>query len=232
MTPKVILFDVFGTVVDWRGSLIRELNAFGALRGVQADWPALVDAWRGAYAPELAKVLKGEAPWRKLEAIQRASLEGLVEAQAIEGLTGADLDEINSYWRRCRPWRDSVAGLRRLRRRFVIAPLSNGDMALLVEMARRGGLPWDAVISTELFHSFKPHPSNYLGACDLLGVAPAEAMMAAAHPADLKAARAQGLATAFVWRPREYGRKPRPRPQGDWDLSVDSLTELASRLEA
>ncbi|HET9160420.1 MAG TPA: HAD family hydrolase, partial [Caulobacteraceae bacterium] len=157
--PKALLFDVFGTVVDWRGSLIGELEAFGKARGHVADWAGLVDAWRAAYGPSMKRVLNGETAWVRLEILQRHSLEEICLSQGIAGLSPAELDEINLSWRRCRPWSDSVEGLNRLRQRFVVAALSNGDLALLVEMARRGGLVWDMVFSTELFRSFKPHPS-------------------------------------------------------------------------
>lgn len=227
---KALLFDVFGTVVDWRGSLIRELAAFGKSRGVKADWPALADAWRAAYAPSMQRVLKGEAAWTKLEVMQRHSLEEIVLSHGVGGLSPHDLDEINLFWRRCRPWPDSVPGLRRLKRAHVVAPLSNGDLALLVDMAKRGKLPWDMIFSTELFGSFKPHPSTYLGACEFLGLAPAEVMMCAAHNLDLTAAHALGLRTAFIARPREYGRAREARPTGNWDFSVGSLTELAAAL--
>jgi 2-haloacid dehalogenase len=230
--PKALLFDVFGTVVDWRSSLIRELQAFAAGRGLKADWAALVDDWRAAYPRSLGRVLKGETAWTRLEALQRHSLEEICLNRGLAGLSATDLDEINLFWRRCRPWPDAVQGLKRLRRAFVVAALSNADVALLVEMARRGGLSWDMVCSTELFRSFKPHPSTYLGACELLGVAPGEAMMCAAHPADLAAAKALGLRTALIRRPREFGPGRPPELSDDWDLAVDSLVELAERLRA
>jgi 2-haloacid dehalogenase len=227
---KALLFDVFGTVVDWRGSLIRELAAFGRGHGVRADWPALADAWRAAYAPAMQRVLKGETAWTRLEAMQRRSLEEIVLSQGIVGFSPHHLDEINLLWRRCRPWPDSVPGLRRLKRTHTVAALSNGDLALLIEMARRGKLPWDMIFSTELFHSFKPHPSTYLGACELLGVAPGEVMMCAAHNRDLAAAQALGLRTAFIARPREYGPPRDAKPTGEWDLNVAGLSGLADAL--
>ncbi|CAN5267734.1 haloacid dehalogenase type II [soil metagenome] len=230
MELRALLFDVFGTVVDWRGSLLRDLGEFGRRRGIKADWAALADAWRAAYAPAMAKVITGEVVWTNLETLQRASLEALTHTQGIAGLTPADLDEINLLWRRGRPWPDSVNGLRRLKTGFIVAPLSNGNLALLIEMARRGKLPWDAVFSTEIFKSYKPHPSTYLGACDLLGLPPDEVMLCAAHNRDLEAAKALGLRTAFISRPLEYGKVRAARPTEDWDFSVGSLNELAERL--
>jgi 2-haloacid dehalogenase len=228
--PRALLFDVFGTVVDWRGTLIDELTAFGRERGVEADWAGLVDDWRAAYAPSMQRVLKGQAAWVKLELLQRHSLEEIVLGRGITGFAPHDLDAINLFWRRCRPWPDSVEGLVRLKQRFTTCALSNGDLALLVEMARRGGLAWDMVFSTELFKSFKPHPSTYLGACELLGLAPGEVMMCAAHNADLAAAKALGLKTAFIARPAEYGTPREPKATGAWDVVTDSLTGLAEAL--
>ena len=228
--PVAIVFDTFGSVVDWRGSLIDQLAAFGARRGIDHDWAGLADDWRTAYPASMQRVLKGETAWTKLEALQRHSIEEIALARGLADLTPADLDEINLFWRRCRAWPDSVAGLERLRHGFVVAPLSNGDVALLVEMAKTAGLAWDMVFSTELFHSFKPHPSTYLGACELLGLAPAQVMMCAAHNSDLAAAHALGLKTAFISRPTEYGPAREAVATGHWEYSVDSLTQLADRL--
>lgn len=231
MTVRALLFDVFGTVVDWRGTLIEDLTAFGRERGVEADWSGLVDEWRAAYVPSMQRVLKGEAAWVRLEEMQRHSLEEIVVGRGVGGLEPHDLDAINLFWRRGRPWPDSVEGLTALKASAPVCALSNGDLALLMEMARRGGLPWDMVFSTELFKSFKPHPSTYLGACELLGLPPGEVMMCAAHNGDLAAAKALGLRTAFIARPQEYGTARDARPTGEWDISVGSLTELAERLE-
>jgi 2-haloacid dehalogenase len=230
MTVRALLFDVFGTVVDWRGSVIDQLTAFGQRRGIEHDWAGLTDAWRAAYPASMQRVLKGQAAWVKLEELQRHSLEEIALARGLADLTPSDLDEINRFWRRCRPWPDAVAGLERLKRGYIVGALSNGDLALLIEMAKAGGLPWDMIFSTELFRSFKPHPSTYLGACELLGLAPAEVMMCAAHNGDLAAAHALGLKTAFIARPTEYGAVREPAPNGAWDLAVASLTELAERL--
>ena len=232
--PKAILFDVFGTVVDWRGGLIGQLTAFGAARGVAGDWAALADAWRGAYVPSMDRVRRGEAPWTNLETMQRATLEQLVVQQGIAGLREADLDQINRFWRRLPAWPDSSAGLARLKRRFTIATLSNGDVALLVEMAKAAALPWDMVFSAELFRRYKPDRETYLGGCGLLGLEPGEVMMCAAHRGDLIAARALGLRTAFVLRPLEHGpgRGRSAGPAEDWDYICDGLEDLAEQLGA
>jgi 2-haloacid dehalogenase len=229
---KAILFDTFGSVVDWRGSLIAELSAWGAARGIAADWAALVDAWRGAYAPAMQRVRRGEIPWTNLDALQRGSIETLVVAQGIAGLSGADLDHLTTAWHRLDPWPDSVAGLARLRARYIIGPLSNGNVALLVNMAKRAGLPWDMVFATELFRHYKPDPETYLGACALLGLEPPQVMMAAAHNYDLHAARALGLRTCFFARPTEYGphQKIDFAADSDWDIVATDIEDVAAQL--
>jgi 2-haloacid dehalogenase len=229
---KAILFDTFGSVVDWRGSLIADLTAWSATRGISADWPALVDEWRAAYAPSMDRVRRGELPWTILDHLHRASLDHLVARFAIPGLSEADLDHINRGWHRLTPWPDAIPGLTRLRRRYVIGPLSNGNVALLVNMAKAAGIPWDMVCSTELFGHYKPDPETYLGAARILGLAPAEVMMAAAHNNDLHAARACGLRTAFFPRPTEYGpRQARDfAADSDWDIVAADIEDMATQL--
>lgn len=229
---RAILFDVFGTVVDWRASLIDDLTTWSAGRGLAADWVGLVDRWRAAYQPSLERVRSGAVPWANLDTLHRATLERLVAEFGITGLSEADLDHINRGWHRLHPWADALPGLKRLSRRFVIGPLSNGNVALLVNMAKSAGLPWDMVCSTELFRRYKPDPATYLGAAALLGLRPDQVMMAAAHNADLRAARAQGLATAFFARPTEYGpHQVRDfGPDEAWDVIATDITDLATRL--
>jgi 2-haloacid dehalogenase len=234
---KAILFDTFGTVVDWRGSLIDELTAFGAARGLHAagqpvDWAGLVDAWRGAYAPSMERVRRGELPWTMLDDLHRATLDRLVAERAIGPLTAAELDHLNRAWHRLRPWPDSVAGLTRLKARYIIGPLSNGNVALLVNMAKQAGLPWDMVCAAELFRHYKPDPETYLGAAALLGLAPAEVMLAAAHNADLHAARSCGLKTAFFPRPTEYGphQSRDLAADGDWTVVAADIEDLAGKM--
>jgi len=232
---KAILFDVFGTVVDWRGSLIRDFSAWGTAHGLTVDWPALVDAWRAAYAPSMARVRNGALPWTNLDALQR---ESLADIGPRFGLPAALPDDWQNHlihgWRRLDPWTDSVAGLTRLKTRFVIAPLSNGNVALLVDMAKRARLPWDMVFATELFRHYKPDPETYLGAVSLLGLAPHQVVMAAAHNYDLHAARALGLRTAFFARPTEYGPSQTSdlRPDADWDFVARDIEDLATLLGA
>ncbi|MBR1220327.1 haloacid dehalogenase type II [Bradyrhizobium sp. U87765 SZCCT0131] len=230
---KALLFDVFGTVVDWRGSLITELTAWAQARGVRGDWTALVDAWRAAYVPSMNEVRKHpERGFVNLDALHRASLERLVAEQGIAGMTAADLDHVTRGWHRLNPWPDSVSGLTRLKTRFVISPLSNGNVALLVNMAKHAGLPWDLVLCAEVFRHYKPDPETYLGAAGLLGLQPEEVMLCAAHNNDLAAAQACGLATCFVPRPTEYGplQKRDFKAEGDWTLVVSDFDDLADRL--
>jgi 2-haloacid dehalogenase len=232
--PIAIVFDTFGSVVDWRGSLIADLSAYGAKRGIAADWTALVDAWRAAYHPSMERVRKREVPWTKLDDLHRGSLDGLVAKFGITGLTEDDLRHINLGWHRLDPWPDSVAGLTRLKRRFIIGPLSNGNVALLTKMAKHASLPWDAVFGSDLFGHYKPDPETYLGVARLLDLAPGEVMMAAAHNNDLAAARRSGLMTAFWPRPTEYGphQKRDFAAEQDWDVVAKDIEDLAVQLGA
>lgn len=229
---RAILFDTFGSVVDWRGSLIADLGGWAAQRGIAGDWVGLVDAWRAAYAPSMDRVRRGELPWTILDDLHRATLERLVVQFGIGGLSEADLDHINRGWHRLKPWPDAVPGLTRLRRRYIIGPLSNGNVALLVNMAKAAGIPWDMVCATELFGHYKPDPETYLGAAKLLGLAPRQVMMAAAHNGDLGAARACGLRTAFWPRVTEYGplQKRDFAADSDWDVVAADIEDLATQL--
>jgi len=229
--PRAILFDVFGTVVDWRGSLIADLTDWGGRRGVAADWAGVVDAWRGAYAPSLDEVRHGRQPWTVLDDLHRASLERLLPRFGITGLDEADLAHLTDLWRTLRPWPDSVAGLTRLRENRIVAALSNGNVALLVAMARHNGLPWDMVFGADIYRHYKPDPETYLGACALLRLTPAEVMLAAAHPSDLAAAQACGLRTALILRPLEFGPgHPPAEPGGRWDYVAGDIVDLAAQV--
>ena len=232
--PTAIVFDTFGTVVDWRGSLIAELTAFGQARGLAADWTGLVDAWRAAYHPSMQRVRSGELPWTRLDDLHRASLDRLVAEFKVAGLSEADLRHINRGWHRLNPWPDAVPGLTRLKRRFIIGPLSNGNVALLTNMARHAGLPWDMVFGADLFGHYKPDPETYLGVARLLDLEPGQVMMAAAHNGDLAAARACGLMTAFFPRPGEYGPHQVRDFKADaaWDVVAADIEDLARQLGA
>jgi 2-haloacid dehalogenase len=229
---KVLAFDVFGTVVDWRGSIIREATAFGAARGIDADWVRFADAWRAGYRPAMQRVRSGELPWLSIDALHRMILDGLVAEFGLNGLPEHDLDHLNRVWHRLAPWPDAVPGLARLRRRYVVTTLSNGNFSLLTDMAKHAGLPWDCIVSAELFRHYKPDPETYLGTADLLGVTTAELMLVACHPDDLRAARATGCRTAYVARRLEHGPgspPPHVKP-GEFDLVAGDFVELADRL--
>jgi 2-haloacid dehalogenase len=232
--PSAIVFDTFGSVVDWRSSLIADLTAYGKQRAIKADWPALVDAWRQAYAPSMNRVRTLELPWTKLDDLHRASLDRLVAEHGIEGLTEDDLRHINLGWHRLLPWPDSVPGLTRLKRRFIVGPLSNGNVSLLTNMAKFAGLPWDMVFGSDLFGHFKPDPETYLGVAALLDLPPGQVMMAAAHNGDLAAAKKLGLMTAFFARPTEYGplQSRDYKAEGDWDYVARDIEDLATQLGA
>lgn len=229
---KALTFDVFGTVVDWRGSIAADLGAFGRKKGLNVDWAEFTDEWRAAYRPTLNKVIAGELPWAKLDDLHRGVLDRLLRQFGIEGLSEAEKDHVNKVWHRLDPWPDSVPGLTRLKKKYLIATLSNGNVALLANMARHAGLPWDCILSGELFKGYKRDPRVYLGACDLLGLRPREVMMVAAHGDDLDAARRQGMRTAYVPRPTEYapGREPKIAPEGGYDVEAKDFLDLAAKL--
>ena len=230
---KALVFDVFGTVVDWRTSLIADFTQWGNKRGIRADWAGLVDAWRAAYMPSMDEVRKHpERGYLALDALHRQSLEKLVAQFAIAGLSDDDLAYMTLGWHRLKPWADSVSGLTRLKTKFVIGTLSNGNVALLTNMAKHAGLPWDLVLSAELFAHYKPDREVYLGAARLLGLQPEQVMMVAAHNNDLKAAQDLGLKTGFVPRPTEYGPLQHRdfKADGDWDIVAADFNDLATRL--
>lgn len=231
---KALSFDVFGTVVDWRGSIIGELAAFGKMRGIDADWPRFTDAWRGGYKPAMARVRKGELPWMNIDQLHRLILDSLLTEFGIVGLSEADKDHLNRVWHRLLPWSDSVEGLTRLKQKFIITTLSNGNVALLTDMAKRAGLPWDCIFSAELFHHYKPDPEAYRGAAQLLGIRPEQLMMVAAHKDDLHAARAVGCRTAFVRRALEFGPDRQPDLAADpaFDIVAGDFLDLARQLGA
>jgi 2-haloacid dehalogenase len=230
---KALLFDVFGTVVDWRTSLIDDFTRWGETRGIRADWTALVDGWRAVYAASMDEVRKHpDRGYVILDVLHRRSLEKLVLELGISGLNDADLHYLTMGWHRLHPWPDSLPGLLRLKKKYIISPLSNGNVALLTNMAKFAGLPWDLIMSAELFEHYKPDPETYLGAARLLCLAAGEVMMVAAHNHDLKAAQRLGLRTAFVARPTEYGslQKYDFEAKGDWDIVANDFGGIADRL--
>jgi 2-haloacid dehalogenase len=231
---RALVFDVFGTVVDWRGSIIREGQLLTARTAVQVDWPAFADAWRAGYAPAMDRTRAAGAAWLSIDALHRQILDELLPRFGLSALNDAERAELNRAWHRLSPWADAVGGLNRLRTRYVVGTLSNGNISLLVNMAKNAGLPWDCVLSAELARKYKPDPEAYLMAARLLDVAPSELMLVAAHPSDLRAARDCGLRTAYVHRPLEFGAaapKEAP-PAGEFDVSASDFLDLAARLGA
>jgi 2-haloacid dehalogenase len=233
--PKALVFDTFGTVVDWRGSIIAEGNARGKSKRVDIDWGGFADRWRAGYAPAMEKVRNGELPWTKLDDLHRIILDQiLMEFRMMPAMSEEEKDHWNRVWHRLKPWPDSVAGLTRLKKKYTIAPLSNGNVALLTDMAKNAGLPWDLILSAELAKHYKPDREAYLTAVDLLGLKPDQVMMVAAHINDLDAARSLSLKTGFVYRPNEYGpaRQADKANPGQFDVVAKDLLDLASQLSA
>jgi len=229
---RALVFDVFGTVVDWRGSIIREVKALARARKLDLDPAAFADAWREGYQPAMARVRSGELGWTKIDALHRMILDDLLVKFGVRGLKEAEIDHLNRVWHRLAPWPDARAGLKALKKSRTIGTLSNGNVSLLADMAKFGGLPWDVIFSGENFRHYKPDPEAYLGACELLSLEPGEVMMVAAHKSDLFAAKACGLATAFVRRPLEHGPGARKdlKPERAFDINADDFRDLARRL--
>jgi 2-haloacid dehalogenase len=233
--PKALLFDVFGTVVDWRGSIIAEGRSWSRVWGAEIDWAQFADRWRAGYGPAMEKVRKGELPWTKLDDLHRIILEDLLgEFRMMPALSEEQKDQLNRVWHRLKPWPDSVRGLSRLKKKFTIAPLSNGNVSLLANMAKNAGLPWDLILSAELARHYKPDREAYLTAVELLGLQPPEVMMVAAHINDLNAARSFGLRTGFIHRPAEYGpdRQANQASPGQFDVVARDMQDLAAQFGA
>ena len=234
--PVALTFDVFGTVVDWRTSVAREGRVFGKRHGIETDWVRFADEWRGLYQPSMSRVRDGERPWATLDELHRESLCELLDRLGVAlgegGLDDDAIDDFNRAWHRLDPWPDVVEGLTRLKRRYVLATLSNGNVALIVNMAKRAGLAWDAVLGADVARCYKPQPNAYLKTAELLGLAPGECMMVAAHNDDLRAARALGFRTAFVRRALEYGpnQTDNLRAEDDFDVVAESFIDLAGAL--
>lgn len=229
---KMLVFDVFGTVVDWRASVIAEGERLGKAKNIAIDWSAFADAWRSIYRPYMDKVQNNELPWTKLDDLHRMMLGETLKKFAIDNLSDEEKEHLNRVWHRLTPWPDSVPGLQRIKSRFVIAPLSNGNISLLTNMAKRASLPWDCILSAENVHAYKPDPSVYLLAPQLFDLKPEQVMMVAAHEHDLQSARKHGLRTAFVHRPLEHGPgKGAALPPADrYDIVAKDFVDLADRL--
>jgi len=232
-TVKAILFDTFGTVVDWRGSVAREAEKLARAKGLgSVDGDAFARAWRAGYQPGMEAVRSGQRPWTSIDVIHRERLDAIVSEFGFGGLTDDERNDLNMAWHRLDPWSDALPGLRRLHRSYILGPLSNGSTQLLINIAKRVGLPWDVIGSSDAFRSFKPQDEMYLGAVSMLGMEPDQVMMAAAHNDDLKHAQSHGMRTAFICRPYEYGvdQVRDLEATEDWDFVVDGIDELADRL--
>jgi 2-haloacid dehalogenase len=232
---RALLFDVFGTVVDWRSGVAREVEALASARGVSVDGGEFADRWRARYQPAMEEVRAGRRPFVPLDVLHRENLGGVMSDLEVSGFTDADLDELNLAWHRLDPWADSVAGLTRMKSRFTLATQSNGNIALMVNMAKRAGLPWDVILGAEVTGHYKPSPLAYSEACRLLGLPPEQCMLVAAHNADLVAAQDScGMRTAFVSRPDEYGaHRPRPsaaQASAEYDYVASDFLDLALQL--
>jgi 2-haloacid dehalogenase len=231
--PKALVFDVFGTCVDWRSSIAREGEAVGHRLDVTGvDWLAFADAWRAQYQPQMETVRSGQRPWTTLDVLHREALDTVLPTFELYELSAADRDDLTRAWHRLDPWPDVVEGLSRLKSRYIIAPNSNGNIALLVNMAKRAGLSWDAILGAEIARAYKPRPEVYLRCAEALGLEPAAVMMVAAHNSDLVTAAECGLQTAFVPRPAEHGPNQMSdlAPERAFDLIATDFIDLANQL--
>jgi 2-haloacid dehalogenase len=228
---KALVFDVFGTVVDWRTSVARDVDAFARQKGLQINGAEFADAWRAAYRPSMDRVRRGELPWTKLDDLHRMALEALLRNLGVS-LTDFELDGLNRAWHRLQPWPDAVPGLTRLRKKFIVAALSNGNVGLMTNLSRYAGLPWDCILGAELVRRYKPDLEVYQSAVDFLDLERSEVMMVAAHLSDLRAAKEVGLTTAFVTRPLEYGpnEKPDLEPDASVDVTATDFNDLDAQL--
>jgi 2-haloacid dehalogenase len=241
---KAVLFDVFGTVVDWRTGIADAVREFAAEHGLAIDAAGFADSWRGHYVPSMRRVRAGERPFVSLDLLHRENLDAVLAESGIDpgGFAPERLDRLARAWHFLPPWPDSVAGIAALKQHYVVGPLSNGNTALLLDMAKAAGLPWDLILGSDVTRAYKPDVPAYRGPAAFLGIEPAEIMLAAAHNADLAGARAAGLATAFISRPAEHGAgkggpaapneavSPDAMPTGDWDVVATSITGLAAQL--
>ena len=220
---RALVFDTFGTVVDWRTSVTQEVEDLAKRKKLAVDGAKFADAWRAGYGPSMNRVRAGDLPWTKLDGLHRMILDKILVDFGIGGLSEAETDALNHAWHRLRPWPDAVSGLTRLKKKFIIAPLSNGNISLMTDLAKHSGLPWDCILGAELARHYKPDPEVYQSAADILDLKVSDVMMVAAHLGDLRAAKGVGLRTAFVARPLEFG------PDGKPDLKADSSVDISAK---
>ena len=233
-TVRAVLFDTFGTVVDWRSGIAAAVRAFADRRGLDLDAEGLADAWRARYQPAMERVRSGQRPYVSLDVLHRENLDDALRAHEFDltAVESAELDALARAWRFLPPWPDSIEGIAQIKREYIVGPLSNGHTALLLDMAKTAGLPWDVILGSDISQAYKPDPDAYRRPAALLGLEPGQVMLAAAHHSDLAGAQRAGLATAFIARPLEYGPGQTPDVTADpgWDLAASSVTELASQL--
>jgi 2-haloacid dehalogenase len=233
---KALVFDVFGTIVDWRASIVAEGSAWGKTKGLRINWADFADRWRAGYQPAMNKVRTGEIPWTRLDDLHREILDEMLQELGIGTFTEAEKKHWSHVWRRLKPWPDSVEGLTKLKKKYIIGPLSNGNIALMTNLAKNVGLPWDVILGSELVKHYKVDKEVYLSAPYFLDLKPEQVMMVAAHTADLENARRHGLRTAFIYRPHEFGEgamgAPDEAKQGDFDIVSTSTIDLARYLGA
>lgn len=230
--PVAIVFDTFGSVVDWRGSLVAEMAELGKKRGVSADWPAVADAWRNGYHATMDEVAAGRREWLHLDILHRELLEKALSDLGVTGFSDEDLTWINFGWHRLKAWPDAVAGITRLKSKFIVGSLSNGTVRLLTDMAKSADLAWDVIFGSDMFRRFKPHPDTYLGSARLLDLQPGELMLASAHNGDLANARKYGLQTGFFFRRTEYGPNQTIdlTAEQDWNVIAEDIEDMATKL--
>jgi 2-haloacid dehalogenase len=233
---RAVLFDTFGTVVDWRSGISAAVGAFARDHALSLDPGEFADAWRAQYQPSMERIRSGHRPFVSLDVLHRENLDVVLRARDIDpgDFAPAELDSLANAWHFLPPWPDSVEGIRQIKRDFIVGPLSNGNTSLLVDMAKAAGLPWDVILGSDVSQAYKPSQDAYLKSVALLGLEPGEVMLAAAHNGDLAAARAAGLATGFIARPEEYGPRRREDPVAvaDWDLAATSINDLARQLQS
>lgn len=229
---KALLFDVFGTVVDWRGSIAREMQRFGETHKIKQDWQQFALDWRALYQPAMENIRSGDRGYVKLDQLHRENLQQLLHKYELEALTEQQLDHINRVWHRLQPWADTLPGMHRLKKNYVLASVSNGNVALMVNMARHSAIPWDMILGSETAQGYKPQDRVYLHSAQMLGLEPAQCMMVAAHNDDLQAARALGFKTAYINRPYEYGESQVNDLQAEevWDIVGEYMTDIAAGL--
>lgn len=231
---RVVLFDLFGTVLDWRGSIIDELVNFGLKHRCNTNWGEFADQWRAGFRALQSRIANGKTPWMTMDEIHRSVLVQMLEELGVPRLSDEEVTDLNCAWHRLRPWPDAVDGIVRLKRQYMVSPLSNGNLSMLTAASRHAGLTWDCVLSSAMFSSYKPDPKVYRGAASLLGLAPQEVMLVASHAYDTDGARSAGFKTAYVFRPDEFGpgRGEDPGDTSRFDFVAANFLELADLLGA